>query len=71
MCTSENAYFCQPICFRRQPVEFFFSKKICQMKAGQNKKKKYDKTNTSIVQVCVHHQVETQLRKAAKSDTKF
>ena len=39
------------------------------MKAGQNKK--YYKTNTrGIVQVCVHHQVETQLRKAAKSDTK-
>jgi hypothetical protein len=29
--------------FRRQPAEFFFSKKICQMKAGQNNK--YDITN--------------------------
>jgi hypothetical protein len=28
--------------FRRQPAEFFFSKKICQMKAGQNNK--YDIT---------------------------
>ena len=43
------------------------------MKAGQNKNKKnpktkHDKTNTrGIVQGYVHHQVETQLRKAAKS----
>ena len=26
--------------FRRQPAEFFFSKKICQIKAGQNNKYK-------------------------------
>ena len=37
--------------FRRQPTDFFFSKKMCQMKAGQNNK--YDITKTwGFVQVC-------------------
>ena len=30
--------------FRRQPADFFFSERICQMKAGQNNKN--DGTNT-------------------------
>ena len=30
--------------FRRQPADFFFSERICQMKAGQNNK--YDGTKT-------------------------
>ena len=39
--------------FRRQPAEFFFSKQIRQMKAGQNHK--YDITNTwSLEHVWFH-----------------
>jgi hypothetical protein len=39
--------------FKRQPGEFFFSKKIRQMKAGQNNK--YDFTNTySLEHVWLH-----------------
>ena len=38
--------------FRRQPAEFFFSKKIRQMKAGQNNKYGITKT-LGIVQVWV------------------
>jgi hypothetical protein len=48
-------FFCFFIChfvFRRQPADFFFSKKICQIRGGQNNK--YDINNTWIIATNKH-----------------
>ena len=45
-----SVVFINHFVFRRQCADFFFSQKMCQMKAGQNNKYDYNKTCTKIFQ---------------------
>ena len=55
-------FFISHFGFRRQPKEYFFSKKICQMKAGQ-----YDITKTSgIVHTSLFDMLRSPLSRFAK-----